>query len=74
MIIIYIYNIYRTTGCRPSENISSNLHFAQHHEALTNQLIASTVEPYSCCHLRIGMNETRFVFRAYQAYLSAGME
>ena len=26
-------------------------------EALTNQLIASTVEPYSCCHLRIGMND-----------------
>lgn len=27
------------------------------YNALTNQLIASTVEPYSCCHLRIGMND-----------------
>jgi len=27
------------------------------YNALTNSLIASTVEPYSCCHLRIGMND-----------------
>jgi len=27
------------------------------HNALTNQLIATTVEPCSCCHLRIHMND-----------------